>query len=478
MHVQPRVLGVITGMSLFYALSAFSASGGLAEKFVATIQIPDPSHDVTDALLYGNDQYGYYETRAISHVGGATSATLMPPGFRFPVELYLRKKGADGKPYLVKTESRKFRSPFIDNFGAISTVDAARLTPRFFLGKKGAAAYIANRFGEIVWAYTLSTWGLINIATPLGMGKYAFLGDFGIFETARFDGVVDVLMEPYSDFPNRRTPMHHDLVYGGGPDFYTFGYRALDYAGDPYSALKPDRYLVGNILKVTLKTGQVSPVWDAFNDGPKLYGDGWTEDPEDVGTFGTSWFTKPAHRDFEHVNSLNPIPGKGFLVSLRNFSTLVFLDEAFRFRWSLGPTPGATISTKGKPFEFFRQHHATVLPNGNILLFDNGRTESRLLEIRVDEKAHSAELIGEFRPDKPVFAKFWGSAHRLPNGHTLGAFVYLDKPYCGQMVVEFDRSGKEIGAMKLFDREKDVGYRITPIDTIGEERYLGQTIGG
>jgi hypothetical protein len=65
------------------------------------------------------------------------------------------------------------------------------------------------------------------------------------------------------------------------------------------------------------------------------------------------------------------------------------------------------------------QHHPSLLENGNILVFDNGRERdySRLLELDPRTK----EIVWEYKadPSNAFFTVSGGSCQRLPNGNTL-----------------------------------------------------------
>jgi hypothetical protein len=64
-------------------------------------------------------------------------------------------------------------------------------------------------------------------------------------------------------------------------------------------------------------------------------------------------------------------------------------------------------------------HNATLLENGNLLIFDNRRGDdySRLVEL----DPLSREIVWEYRAPNPedFYSRSRGSAQRLPNGNTL-----------------------------------------------------------
>jgi len=120
-------------------------------------------------------------------------------------------------------------------------------------------------------------------------------------------------------------------------------------------------------------------------------------------------------RDVLHANGIerveHPIgvgrPGN-VLVSLRELDLLVIVDlEAERVVWSWGPG------------QLDRPHHPTILPSGNILVFDNGwhRGFSRVIEV---DPRHN-RIVWEYRAEPPdeFFTQLQGSVEALPNGNRL-----------------------------------------------------------
>jgi hypothetical protein len=101
----------------------------------------------------------------------------------------------------------------------------------------------------------------------------------------------------------------------------------------------------------------------------------------------------------------SPIFGKGnVLVSMRTINTIAIIDPRTRkVLWAWGPT------------NLHRQHHPTLLDNGNILLFDNGRRRSQIVEL----DPSSYEVVWRYAPRGGFLSRYRGSAQRLPNGNTL-----------------------------------------------------------
>ncbi|MGH0032851.1 MAG: arylsulfotransferase family protein [Myxococcota bacterium] len=110
-----------------------------------------------------------------------------------------------------------------------------------------------------------------------------------------------------------------------------------------------------------------------------------------------------------HLAARNPIYATGnALVSFRHQDTIAIFDlEARRVVWSWGQG------------EIAGPHDATVLENGNLLLFDNGlgRGWSRVVEV----DPQSREIVWQYRAAQPrsFYSASEGSSQRLPNGNTL-----------------------------------------------------------
>jgi hypothetical protein len=151
----------------------------------------------------------------------------------------------------------------------------------------------------------------------------------------------------------------------------------------------------------------------------------------------------PDDADYAHVNSIDVAPNGDVLASFRHLSS-VFLIAS---RAHDGHQPGDVIWKLGGRDSSFTfpagdtgpcaQHAATLLANGNVLLFDNGSTSlfgnlcvdqarpdgpavarpsTRIVEFAVDRTA--AEVVRTYGP-ADRFAWFMGSAARTANGNVL-----------------------------------------------------------
>lgn len=120
--------------------------------------------------------------------------------------------------------------------------------------------------------------------------------------------------------------------------------------------------------------------------------------------------------DLFHLNSIEVIerripgvckPGD-LLIAIRNLDLIAILDsETGEVSWTWG---------RG---ELERPHHPTMLDNGNILIYDNGRrrSASRIVEVEPVSK----DIVWQYRGNElePFYSPSRGSCQRLPNGNTV-----------------------------------------------------------
>ncbi len=131
-------------------------------------------------------------------------------------------------------------------------------------------------------------------------------------------------------------------------------------------------------------------------------------DPEtDVITFND------LRHEWSHGNTVVPLPGGRVLVSFRNISTIGIIDQ----------TSGAFTWRIGAPM-LAQQHDAGELPNGNVLVFDNGAYRSTIpmpfsRVVEIDPKTNQVAWSYQDRPLQDFFSPYISGARRLPNGNTL-----------------------------------------------------------
>ncbi len=105
------------------------------------------------------------------------------------------------------------------------------------------------------------------------------------------------------------------------------------------------------------------------------------------------------------LSDLSPLFERGnFLISLRHLNAIAIVDGGKKeIIWLWGPNNVAL------------QHHPRLLPNGHILLFDNGTERSRVIEL----DPILLEVVWAYEGGTDFFSSWGGAVQRLPNGNTL-----------------------------------------------------------
>jgi hypothetical protein len=117
--------------------------------------------------------------------------------------------------------------------------------------------------------------------------------------------------------------------------------------------------------------------------------------------------------EWTHGNTVAEMPSGDIVISFRNISTVGIIDRGTgEIIWQLGAPPLA------------HQHAPTPLPNGNLLIFDNGthRLDAPLPFSRVIEvDPATKEIVWSYQAQPPFdfFSPLISNAQRLPNGNTL-----------------------------------------------------------
>lgn len=125
--------------------------------------------------------------------------------------------------------------------------------------------------------------------------------------------------------------------------------------------------------------------------------------------------------EWTHANSLayipsDPITGQeAYLISYRAISTIEIVSRA----------TGKVIWSYGGKWVLNQQHDASFLPNGDVMVFDNGqylRAEPSSSQVQeIDPRTNT--VVWSFPEIRPVFTTLYsaiiGGAQRLDNGNTL-----------------------------------------------------------
>lgn len=136
----------------------------------------------------------------------------------------------------------------------------------------------------------------------------------------------------------------------------------------------------------------------------------------------------PLIPDLDHPNSIDFDLDGGVIVSYRNLNTVVKINpKTHGIVWMLGGTHNQFTFVDDPLGGFDGQHTARILPNGHLLIFDNGWTHSpptsRAVEYALDTARKTATMVWQYSASPPIFNAFAGSAQRLANGNTLVAWI-------------------------------------------------------
>ena len=132
--------------------------------------------------------------------------------------------------------------------------------------------------------------------------------------------------------------------------------------------------------------------------------------------------------DYSHGNALEVDKDGNIFIVLRHTSNVVKINRLTgNVDWILGGKQNEFTFINEHEFNapnyFSYPHHMSILPNGNITLFDNGDQHtpmySRGVEYRLDEKNKTVTLVWEYRHVPDIYTASGGSVQRLPNGNTI-----------------------------------------------------------
>ena len=128
--------------------------------------------------------------------------------------------------------------------------------------------------------------------------------------------------------------------------------------------------------------------------------------------------------DSLHPNSIVADQDGNVMVSLRNVDSVILIDRSGdNILWRLGGEWSDFTFVDDDFGGFSQQHDASLLPNGDVMLFDNGNEHnppvSRVVRYRLDHEEKTATLVWEVRHEPDLFCEGGASAQYLDNGNTL-----------------------------------------------------------
>ena len=183
-------------------------------------------------------------------------------------------------------------------------------------------------------------------------------------------------------------------------------------------------------------------------------------------------------KNWLRANSLDLGPRGNYIVSLANRNQVISISpDGERVEWMLGG-PNGGYKFLDPADRFYGQHTASEMPNGNILVFDNGQGRpeeeggeySRALELTLNTYDLSAIKVWEYRHTPDLYARGRSSAFRMPNGNTIINFETneVDPP---RVIVEADGEGNAVWTLEIRSPSLRNSFRAYSIDSVsGESR--------
>ena len=223
------------------------------------------------------------------------------------------------------------------------------------------------------------------------------------------------------------------------------------------------RFVVFDALQRVSADGQLLEKWYTYDHLQEIQA--WHK-PTDLDTPAKD--RSEVKYDYYHVNTVKLLPENphgridkrfqpgNLLVCFRNVNLIAILDKkSMKIVWGYG--------TQNLDWP----HMPTMLPNGNILIFDNGlhRKFSTVLEINPVTKQTVWEYGGKA---SGFYTGIQGSAQRLPNGNTLICESEKGRAF------EVDPSGKIVWEfwnpeMKEGNRKTIYRFLRVPLDAVAPE---------
>ena len=394
-----------------------------AGKFVTALSEPGTEHTIPVVRLRPETIYAYTIGLQAGHGGraygpaGEFTAGPLPPEL---AGLQIRAAGRSSQPLIVADYKDRYSAwySFWDETGNIVWYHKAQDLENFKIDWR-IHAIKQKPDGNLVF---LSRYCCVVEITPLG-------------QVADWIGGAGAAHYPHHDF----LLLDDSRILYVGKEQAALG--AAVHSWEPATIVRTDRLHIWNPAD-----GSIEEVWDSR--------DFW--DIADPG----QWVRQS--KDWLHLNSLSVGAGGRLILSFPTRNQIAALSPDFRrVEWQLGG-PGSDYQFPHPGDRFYAQHTAAQLPNGHILLFDNGYGRpdseggaySRALELRLDAASGTAVKVWEYRPDPDIYSRAISSAFRLSSGHTLVNFGRnIDGPveaFSPLTLIEVDRAGDAVFRLETF----------------------------
>ena len=176
--------------------------------------------------------------------------------------------------------------------------------------------------------------------------------------------------------------------------------------------------------------------------------------------------------DYIHGNAIELDDDGNIIISSRHLDEITKINrQTGDIIWRLGGSHNE-FTFINDPDRFNYQHGIRKLPNGNIIMFDNGNfhtpPHSRAVEYTLDETNMTATMVWQYRNNPDNFGFAMGFAQRLEGGNTLISWG-ATKP----ALTEVTPDGQI--ALEVFLPEGEYSYRSFKFSWSGDPIYIDQT---
>jgi hypothetical protein len=152
--------------------------------------------------------------------------------------------------------------------------------------------------------------------------------------------------------------------------------------------------------------------------------------------------------DMEHANSVCLDKDGNYLISNRDLDEITLISaETGEMLWRFGGVHNQ-FRLIGDTLGISYQHCARFLPNGHLLVFDNGcyhaQPNARAVEYELDTANRTATMVWQFHHSPEIQSIAMGYVDRLPNGNTFISWGH-DSTVCSEVTP----SGETVYEMRM-----------------------------
>ncbi len=289
--------------------------------------------------------------------------------------------------------------------------------------------------GQIVWYYLPANPPVNSYPTApkkLPNGDLAFVqGDSGWAEIDMMGNTV----RSYTATAMGLDSLHHEITLESNNSQYlglstelrnVDGYPVAGDAGTTTYAV------VGDVIAEFDTTGKVLNRWSDFDmlDAHRMGNSSFFNAPYWSGLYPLAVATK----DWTHGNSVIEDPSDGTIVASSRTQNWVYKfgrndGGVPKIVWRLGEGGDFTLTNANETFQY-GQHGLSILPNGHLMMFDDGDNRavpdggsatqfSRAVEYSLNTASMQATIEWQYRETPPFYSQFLGSSYLLANGNVL-----------------------------------------------------------